>query len=89
MFSLPLAGKRDLTSLESRLGTINGQAESGQQKWNETLAKNLRSYIKEHPDEFPKTGNDENVDGESCHLRRMTAAPMLNATTIRIRIGRS
>jgi hypothetical protein len=45
------------------IGTINGQAESGQQKWNETLAKNLRWYIKEHPDEFPKTGNDENVDG--------------------------
>jgi hypothetical protein len=54
----------------SWVGTINGQAESGQQKWNETLAKNLRSYIKEHPDEFPKTGNDENVDGESRrHLK--------------------
>jgi hypothetical protein len=45
-------------------GTINGQAETGQQKWNDLLAKNLRKYIKEHPDEFPSSGNDEDIDGE-------------------------
>jgi hypothetical protein len=49
-------------------GTINGQAETGQQKWNDLLAKSLRKYIKAHPDEFPSSGNDEDIDGErsSC-----------------------
>jgi hypothetical protein len=45
------------------LGTINKQAETGQQSWNSLLAKELKKYIKEHPEEFPKTGNDEGVDG--------------------------
>jgi hypothetical protein len=50
-------------------GTINGQAETGQQKWNDLLAKNLRKYIKAHPDEFPSSGNDEDVDGEPLFIR--------------------
>lgn len=39
-------------------------------KWNELLAKNLRKYIKEHPDEFPSTGNDEDIEEGEFRVER-------------------
>lgn len=60
------------TDLSSNTGMINGQAESGQIAWNELLAKNLREYIKQHPEEFPFTGNAEGVDGE-FHVRESSS----------------
>lgn len=45
----------DSSGLQYDSGTINKQADSGQQDWNKKIAKKLKEYIQQHPDEFPST----------------------------------
>lgn len=75
-FQVEWTGKSMLKSM------INGQAESGQQEWNALLKKNMKEYIRAHPDEFPSANGDAlDEDDEDVAPSAKTASTTGTAKT--------